>query len=362
MPKPVLVNIHIPYCIRREKYIHSAGLCGTNEEKNAYLEAVMRELKTWEGELEGCEVRAVRLCGGSATVMSPDLLGKTLATARRVFPMARGAEVSFDANPLTICTPALTGIANGQPNRAELMVRSFNDDELKAMNCAFDTQNIRNALLFFNRFRLNNVSLTLTYGFPEQTEHSWFVSVTSAVNNAPRHIRIQRAVPEEDVQMPDDDTCFRLYENACDILQKAGYTQYSRDGFAVGHGASACEYLSLGGAEIIGVGLGAVTCLDGCVSRNTDNLRLYVKNAGDPEKLVAKAAELTEAESERLYVSGRLQLTEGVDPALAEQRLGHPLSADAMVRLTRLADAGLVTVENGRYAPTRRGLFEAERA
>ena len=67
--QPLLVELYIPYCIRKEPFRKQLQLVGSNAEKNAYMEALKRELLSWEGELDGYEVEALRLSGGSATVI-----------------------------------------------------------------------------------------------------------------------------------------------------------------------------------------------------------------------------------------------------------------------------------------------------
>ena len=133
MAKPLVLDLHIPYCIRPENYLAHFNAVGSNAEKNAYMDALKREVLSYEGELDGYEIRAVHLSGGSASVMAPDLLGDVLRTVRTHLPVAQGAEVSYDSLPVTIGTPSLTGIASGHPNRTELMMRSDNDAELKAL-------------------------------------------------------------------------------------------------------------------------------------------------------------------------------------------------------------------------------------
>ena len=140
--RELIVDLHIPYCIRPERCSTAYGAVGTNAQKDAYMRALQREVRAWEGELDGYTVRAIRLGGGSASVMSPDLLGETLSLLRHTLPVASGAEVSYDALPNTIGTPSLTGISAGRPTRVELMMRSVHDRELQALDCAFDVQDV----------------------------------------------------------------------------------------------------------------------------------------------------------------------------------------------------------------------------
>ena len=92
MAKPLVLDLHIPYCIRPENYLAHFNAVGSNAEKNAYMDALKREVLSYEGELDGYEIRAVHLSGGSASVMAPDLLGDVLRTVRTHLPVAQGEE------------------------------------------------------------------------------------------------------------------------------------------------------------------------------------------------------------------------------------------------------------------------------
>ena len=203
MAKPLVLDLHIPYCIRPENYLAHFNAVGSNAEKNAYMDALKREVLSYEGELDGYEIRAVHLSGGSASVMAPDLLGDVLRTVRTHLPVAQGAEVSYDSLPVTIGTPSLTGIASGHPNRTELMMRSDNDAELKALGCTHNAQHIRNAMLFLAKFHLNNVGLTLNYGIPGQTMQSWHNSLHAAVIMQAGHITAEPLAVTDAESMPN---------------------------------------------------------------------------------------------------------------------------------------------------------------
>ena len=236
MAKPLVLDLHIPYCIRPENYLAHFNAVGSNAEKNAYMDALKREVLSYEGELDDYEIRAVHLSGGSASVMAPDLLGDVLRTVRTHLPVAQGAEVSYDSLPVTIGTPSLTGIASGHPNRTELMMRSDNDAELKALGCTHNAQHIRNAMLFLAKFHLNNVGLTLNYGIPGQTMQSWHNSLHAAVIMQAGHITAEPLAVTDAEGMPNAVERFgqELPQEFSTLLDKAvenGLAQRTADGW-----------------------------------------------------------------------------------------------------------------------------------
>lgn len=355
--RPLTVDIVIPYCIREERFTKKIQLMGSNAEKNAYMAALKCELLSWEGELDGYEVCALRLSGGNATVMSPDLLGDLLKTAREILPMAHGAEVSVDTQPLTVGTPSLTGIAAGRPNRMELMMRSGNDEELRALGCPHTMQNVKNAVLFFNRFHVNNFGLTVDLGIPGQTANSWRNTLHACTIIRPAHILMQVPDIRDAVGMPDEELRFQLYLQGCAFLKENGYLQYAAGNFCLPQ--HACRYClaELDGVFCLGLGLGAVSRLDGYLTRNTNNLSIYLTYAGDYEKTTAEVLSVDSDYAMRDYVSRRLQATDGLSLKTFSKKFDCGLSNQIHAELLNYADQGLLDATEQGYVPTEYGLF-----
>ena len=357
--KPLILDLNIPYCVAPEKYSSRMQLTGSNEEKNACLMAMMRELSAWEGQLEDYEIYAIRLGGGSATVMKPDLLGTLLAGARKILPVAKGAEMSFDAHPLTIGTPSLTGIAAGHPNRAELYIHSQMDSELQTLGCSFSAQNIRNALLFFNRFHMNNVGLSLSYGIPGQTEHSWNYTLMNSMNVDPAHITVNPLGVRTGEDMPSEEERFAMYETAHRKLTEKGFNHYGKGLFAKPGYEHTFELYANNGCEILGIGPNARTFMDGYLTRNTNNVMVYMQHAGDFEKQTAEVYEYDAAAMQEYYISRRIGMTLGLNRNDFENRFETALSEAQKTRLRELCRDGYLTENENGFVPTVKGLFRA---
>lgn len=355
--KPLLVDIRIPYCIREEPFQKKLQLVGSNAEKNAYMAALKRELLSWEGELDSYEVQALRLSGGNATVMSPDLLGELLKTAREILPLAHSAELSVDAQPLTIGTPALTGIAAGRPNRMELMMRSGSDEELRALGCPHTMQDVQNAILFFNRFHMNNLGLTVDLGIPGQSEQSWHNTLRACTIFRPAHIHVEMPEVRDAEGMPDEETRFAWYRYACDFLAENDYHRYEAGSFCLPQHACRYTLAELEGTALLGLGLGAFSLLDGYLTRNTNRLPTYLSFAGDYEKTTA---EVFSAEGDflmRNYASSRLRAPEGLSHAGFLDRFDGSIPDVLRAELAGRLEQGLLEETPDGYVPTERGLF-----
>ncbi len=346
--KALIADIRIPYCITPEKYTDRLQITGSNEEKNAYMNALIREALSYEGELDDYEIKAIRLGGGAATVMKPDLLGELLYKMRQKLPVVPGAEVSFDALPNTIGTPSLSGLANGKPNRVELMVRSLNGSELGALGCPFDVQDIKNAVLFLGRFHMNNISFTLSFGIPGQTMKSWMFTLSSCAIMNPAHISVQPLDDTDAEGMPDEKTREEMFTYAIDYLSEKGYLYYGSGLFSLPYHENRFEVLRHNGCAQLGLGVNAVSMIDGFLTRNTNNTKIYIHNAGDFEKTTAQAFEADNEYLSRSYVSGRLGMKQGLIYSDYEKHFAAPVPEAVMKNIDELENKGLlIRNENG---------------
>jgi len=357
--RDLILDISIPYCIKPVKYIGGYQLNGSNAEKDRYMESLMQELSSFGGELDDYELKAVRI-GGNASVMSPDLLGALMSEIRKVIPTDPHAEFSFSAVPCTVGTPSLTGISAGRPNRASLVIRSYLDEVFAQLNCPFNIGDVRNALLFFGKFHMNNLDLTINYPIPRQSRHDWEFTVTSCCNCRPAHISIEPLeLPAE--EMPSEEELVSGYEAACRILEREGYRQYAAGRFALAGHESRFEVLSRSGCELLSLGLGAVSCYDGMLTRNTGKASIYLTSAGDFSKITAQALECSEDYLMRRYCAGRLTLAEGLSEEEFYGRFSKQLPDDIKAVISALEAEGCAEEHGGRIVPTAKGMCLASK-
>ena len=235
-------------------------------------------------------------------------------------------------------------------------MRSDNAEELKTLHCSFQKQDINNAFLFFNRFHLNNLGLTVNYGIPGQTEVSWRNTLRACTIMHPAHVTIEPLVG------PDGEAHYALYEQACEQLQAEGYGQYSARCFCLLHHGSLFELGQLQGFEILGLGVAARSRFDGYLTRNTNHLGLYIQNAGEYEKTTVEAIPLGESLSTRIYCTARLRSVEGLRLSAFEERFQAELPEIIREELARSIEQGLLEYQGDCYIPTRRGLYQAAEA
>ena len=305
----LVVDVVFPFTLSTPKYGPSRPFTGNHAAKAAYVDALEAELASLDDEVRAQPVSAVRLSGG-ASIMSADKVCHLVRQIKKTLTLAPGAEISIDVEPLTVCTPSLTDWTSCGITRVNLAALSCDDAELSALGAHHSREQLQNALLFLEKFHMANVNFEVLYGVPGQTAASWKRTLlTLAGVDAPQiSIRplvdaasdkawttaqtgeahtAQEGVPA--APLPSPETRRAFYEQAQHILGERGYTEIAPGDFAKSGLAPASGVfgpLMRAGADVLGLGAGARSRLDGFLYENACDYDLYVAKSADFEAIV----------------------------------------------------------------------------
>ena len=101
--KPLGIYLHIPFCIQKCRYCDflSAPVCG--EVREAYLDALKREIASREGQLKDYQIHSLYIGGGTPSILSPEEFGEIARTLRaHIGIWMEDAERTIEANPGTV--------------------------------------------------------------------------------------------------------------------------------------------------------------------------------------------------------------------------------------------------------------------
>ncbi len=332
----LVVSVEFPFTLAAPTYGPSRPFVGDHAAKAAYVDALEAELASLDDEVRTRPVSAVRLAGG-ASIMSADKVCHLVRSIKKTLNVQPGCEVAIDVEPLTVCTPSLTDWTSCGVTRVNLDVVSVHDDELSAIGASHDRQQLQNALLFLERFHMGNVCHTLLYGLPGQTQASWERSLVTCAGVEAPQISVRPLVDGHDAQASDGasqpalPTCEQrrsFYTQAARVLGEHGYDEVAPGDFVKSghpHAASVYDALMRTGADVLGLGAGAKTRMDGFMYENACDFDLYVAKSADFEAIVrnplregdeARAARVA-TPIEQLSDSERFEALEHLGAALA---------------------------------------------
>ncbi len=353
----ISVYIHIPFCGKIRKGERSLVLPSTRETRNAYLDALERELMSAGDILEGRRIASICVGGGIATVVSPDRLARILLKFKRTYQIVSGAELSVTAAPQTLVTPCLSGLNMCNVNRISIHALTPVDSLLTEINAGHTMIDIENGTSLVMKFGHSNVDVVLLYGIPGQTLttiKNAIIAFTSV--RGLKHITLKRYELWKESGVSAED-CKAQYTQAVEILAVREMIQYSAECFS--HGGWISKFLlhELNGMERLGFGLGARSYVDNMIYQNTTDLGTFLDSSGDFSKIINTASELSDLDRMKRFVALRLQLVEGFTYDEYKYIFGHTPERAILEKIDTLTAGGFVTCKNGQVRPTAMGLM-----
>jgi len=351
--------VHLPFCASRCGYCDFVTAVGRRGDHAGYVRSLLRELEL-EQELLAPDLETVYLGGGTPTFT------ETTALEALFEGVPRADELTVEANPETV-TPALAALLRqAGVDRVSLGAQSFQPRLLAVLDRVAGPDDVRRAVHTLRGAGFDNISLDLIYGIPGQEPADLERDLAEALALEPEHLSAYeleakpgtRFTYRHGEQLRRQAEALETYfERVVDRLTGAGYRWYETASFArapeqVG-GRDLRARHNLGywlGHDYLGLGVGAVSTIEGRRWRNAPSLARYERALGGRARPPREVEELPPAvrAAERVLLGLRL------DEPLP---LGEVEGALDPAELARLEQAGLVATTGDGLALTRRGRF-----
>jgi oxygen-independent coproporphyrinogen-3 oxidase len=353
--------VHLPFCASRCGYCDFVTVVGREGQHGAYVEALLAELRL-EGGVLAPRLESVFLGGGTPTMTEPRELERLL----RSLPPAD--EVTVEANPETV-TPALALLLREcGVTRVSLGAQSFQPRLLSVLDRHAGPADVRRAVYALCDANIDNISFDLIYGIPGQSAADLDADLSEALALEPEHLSCYELEAKPGTRFThahgaelarQAEAMESYFERVVARLTEAGYRWYETANFcrppspAEGRDLRSRHNLAYWrGRDYLGLGIGAVSTIDGRRWRTTPRLGRYLASlrAGErPEREL-------ETLPERVHRSERVLLGLRLDEPLSLDDLADAVDPAALERLERL---GLVrrAAAGGELALTERGRF-----
>jgi oxygen-independent coproporphyrinogen III oxidase len=349
--------VHLPFCAHRCGYCDFVTAVGRRDEHGAYVDALLAELAFERGRLAP-QVDTVFLGGGTPTFTEPSAL------ARLLDALPAAGEVTVEANPETVTPQLATLLLAGGVNRVSLGAQSFASHLLTTLERGAGPEDVRRAVHTLRDAGFDNISLDLIYGIPGQSPADLERDLAEALALEPEHLSCYELEAKPGTRFThahgaelerQAEALEGYFERVVDTLTGAGYRWYETANFCRPATAAGGRDLraqhNLGywrGRDYLGVGVGAVSTVDGTRWRNSPSIGRYLGAlaAGSlPEREVEQLDRRTR-QTERVLLGLRL------DEPLALAGLGDAVDTDGLSRVERL---GLAVRSGETVALTPRG-------
>jgi oxygen-independent coproporphyrinogen III oxidase len=352
--------LHLPFCAHRCGYCDFVTAVGREDQHEAYVDALLAELRL-EGEALAPRLETIFLGGGTPTFTAPAALERLLAG------LPDADEVTVEANPETVTRELARLLSRNRVNRVSLGAQSFNTALLDVLERRSRPEDVRRSVHVLRDAGFDNISLDLIYGIPGQTPADLDRDLAEALALEPEHVSCYeleakpgtRFTHAHGVELERQAESMETYfEQVVATLQGAGYRWYETANFCrVEDARDLRAHHNLGywlGRDYLGLGIGAVSTIEGIRRRNAPRLGPYLAALESGQAPPRELEPLDEGTRSRERVMLGLRLDEPLPLAGLEAAVDR----DALARLERLglaASAG--TNGHETLALTERGRF-----
>ena len=227
---------HIPFCFNKCPYCDFYSVKYCESESRNYVKRVIEEIKKYSGEFD-----TVYFGGGTPSAIPPELIGEILNASKEQFIVDENSEITVECNPKKELGEIFEKYASYGINRISLGMQSAVDRERFALGRSAGRAEVERAVNAAKNAGIENVSLDLMLGIPNQTEESLTESLDFIDKMKVQHIsaymlKIEKGTRfyemKDRLSLPDEDIVTELYLKTVKSLGELGFKQYEISNFA----------------------------------------------------------------------------------------------------------------------------------
>ena len=291
------IYIHIPFCKSRCIYCGFYSTTGL-ELRQRYVDAVCQEMENRppSPSKERERIETIYLGGGTPSQLTIEQLRQLLIYINKVYglPLHRDGivgrhEITIEVNPDDVTPEYAAALQHLGINRVSMGAQTFDDRRLRFLHRRHSAAQVPEAVSILHQAGIQNISVDLMYGFPDETFNDWDADITQALALNVEHLSAYCLIIEEGTPLyeqlkvksekyrVDEELERQMYYHLIDRLETAGYEHYeisnfARPGFRSRHNSSYWN-----GTPYIGLGAAAHS-FDGhsCRRWNVSDIRQYI--------------------------------------------------------------------------------------
>ena len=358
--------IHIPFCKSRCIYCGFYSTTGL-ELRQRYVDALCRELalRSQMPEVGGETISTIYLGGGTPSQLTMEQLHQLFETIYKYNKVAENAEVTIECNPDDVSQTFVEGLKSLPVTRVSMGAQTFNDERLRFLHRRHTSHQVAQAVERLRQTGIQNISIDLMYGFPDETLEEWEADIKAALSLHVEHISsyclmveegtpLFRLLEEGRISETDEELERKMYYLLKDQLEAAGHEHYeisnfARPGFQSRHNSSYWQ-----GIPYLGIGAAAHSYDLSTRSWNVADIQQYINGMEQGERIF-EAEQLDEDTRYNDTVTTALRTREGIDLSTLSAR--H--RAHCLQNAQRFIDDGLLELSPNLHL-TRRGLFVSD--
>lgn len=368
MKKDLGLYLHVPFCIKKCEYCDFLSKAGTEEEKEAYINALVKEIKSYQSFAGDYKVSTVFMGGGTPSCLKPEQTKQIFDALYETFEFIKRPEITIEMNPGTVDREKLEIYKACGINRLSMGLQSTKNENLKVLGRIHTYEEFLESYQLAREAGFTNINLDLMSSLPGQTKEEWEEELQKAIELNPEHISAYQLMIEEGTPfyekydshpelLPDEEESRAIYENTKRILEAEGYVQYEISNYAKPQKECKHNLRYWERGEYLGIGLGAASLVQNMRMNNTKDMSEYLKKAETPKEMRKEVEFLEHRQQMEEFMFLGLRKTYGISKKEFHRVFGREIEDVYGQTLKKFIEEGMIKEKKDRIFLTEDGVL-----
>ena len=368
MKKDLGLYIHIPFCVKKCAYCDFLSWKGSGEEREAYVQALEKEISSYSEFAKDYRVSTVFFGGGTPSVLEGEQTERILKKIRDTFRVEKDAEITLEMNPGTAQKEKLLLYRELGINRLSIGLQSVKNENLKLLGRIHTYGDFLDSYRMAREAGFDNISADLISSLPGQTLEEWKEELEILQETPLEHISVYQLIIEKGTEfyekygeheelLPDEETSREIYLWTGKYLKEHGFEQYEISNYARPSRKSRHNLRYWERKDYLGLGLGAASMVHNIRMSNTRDLEKYIEGSQNPKRLREEVEFLEEPRQMEEFMFLGLRKTEGVSRKEFRRNFGRDLDMVYEKALEKHLENGMLEASKDRIRLSQAGIL-----
>ena len=368
MKKELGLYVHIPFCVKKCGYCDFLSWCGTSEEKETYVQALLKEIESYREFARGYRVSTVFVGGGTPSVLEAGQMERVLGNIQEVFELEKKPEITLEMNPGTVTEEKLQCYKENGVNRLSIGLQSVKNEKLEVLGRIHSYEEFLESYELARKAGFTNISVDLISSIPGQKLEEWKEELAALSALSPEHISVYQLIIEAETPfyekyaeheelLPDEEESREIYLWTGSFLKEQGYEQYEISNYAKPGKESRHNLKYWERGDYLGLGLGAASMVRNIRMNNTKDMKTYLERCGQPKTMREDVQFLEEARQMEEFMFLGLRKTRGVSRKEFRRIFGQEMDMVYEKALHKCLENGMLKEHKDRVYLSEEGVL-----
>ena len=368
MKKELGLYVHLPFCVKKCGYCDFLSWCGTSEEKETYVQALLKEIESYREFARGYRVSTVFVGGGTPSVLEAGQMEGVLGNIQEVFELEKKPEITLEMNPGTVTEEKLQCYKENGVNRLSIGLQSVKNEKLEVLGRIHSYEEFLESYELARKAGFTNISVDLISSIPGQKLEEWKEELAALSALSPEHISVYQLIIEAETPfyekyaeheelLPDEEESREIYLWTGSFLKEQGYEQYEISNYAKPGKESRHNLKYWERGDYLGLGLGAASMVRNIRMSNTKDMKTYLERCGQPKTMREDVQFLEEARQMEEFMFLGLRKTRGVSRKEFRRIFGQEMDMVYEKALHKCLENGMLKEHKDRVYLSEEGVL-----